>query len=123
VQGFREHTGDALNSNFADPQESSQDAITAGLSAGGQAGAYPLTAKLNRVSSANSTDGVRLPASKPGLVRFIWNNSGNSIRVFPATGDAINGGSPNASVNVANNNLSILICTAFGNWYGALALA
>ena len=73
------------------------DSITAG-STQTQAGATALTGRINRVTvSGTNGDGVKLPTAVAGLICEIINgDSAQTIDVWPATGDKIQGGSSNA---------------------------
>ena len=73
------------------------NSITAG-STQTQAGATALTTMVNRVTvSGTDGDGVKLPTAIAGLEILIINDdSAQTIKVWPATGDAIDGGSANA---------------------------
>jgi len=73
------------------------DSITAG-STQSQAGATALTGTINRVTvSGTNGDGVKLPTAVAGLTCLIINaDSAQTIDVWPATGDKIQGGSSNA---------------------------
>ncbi len=65
-------------------------------------GQRALTATVNEVSTAAVTgDVVTLPSAAAGRAVLIINNGANTIQVFPASGDAIDGGSANAAVNQA----------------------
>ena len=71
--------------------------ITAG-STQTQAGATALTKDINRITvSGTDGDGVKLPAAVAGAkVEIINDDSAETIKIWPATGDAIDGGSANA---------------------------
>ena len=73
------------------------DSITAGTTQS-QAGATALTGTFNRVTvSGTNGDGVKLPAASAGLEVTIDNaDSAQTIDVWPATGNKIEGGSDNA---------------------------
>jgi len=66
-----------------------------------QAGAVGLTTTYNEITvSVTSGDAVRLPAAVEGLVIHIVNKADNSITVFPASGDSLDGGSVDAGVTL-----------------------
>ncbi len=69
------------------------DTITAG-STQTQAGATALTTNINRVTvSGTNGDGVKLPSAVSGLVVDIVNDdSAQTIQIWPATSDTIDGG-------------------------------
>jgi hypothetical protein len=71
--------------------------ITAG-STQTQAGATALTKDINRVTvSGTNGDGVKLPAAVVGAkIEIINDDAAQTIQIWPATGDAIDGGSANA---------------------------
>ena len=71
--------------------------ITAG-STQTQAGATALTKDINRVTvSGTDGDGVALPAAVAGAkIEIINDDSAQTIQIWPASGDAIDGGSANA---------------------------
>ena len=71
--------------------------ITAG-STQTQAGATALTKDINRITvSGTDGDGVKLPAAVAGAkVEIINDDAAQTIKIWPATGDAIDGGSANA---------------------------
>ena len=71
--------------------------ITAG-STQSQAGATALTKDINRVTvSGTDGDGVKLPAAVVGAkIEIINDDAAQTIQIWPATGDAIDGGSANA---------------------------
>ena len=75
--------------------------ITAGTTQT-QAGATALTTDINRVITvAVASDGVKLPAANSGQYITIRNNGANNLKIWPASGDAIDGG----SVDAADSNL------------------
>lgn len=81
-------------------------------------GQMPLTAEVNIVSTvANASDTVTLRLATQGRTQFIRNNGANVLQIYPATGDAINGGSVNASVTL-NPGAAVRFVTADAtNWY------
>lgn len=84
-----------------------------------QAAGTKLQSGLNSVSSvANGSDACTMPQAKPGAVILIANNGGNTMDLFPFLGDTINDAVKNAAVSVADNTLSVYICTTAGLWFG-----
>lgn len=82
--------------------ESATNAITASTTQT-QVGGTALTTQQNRISvCANSGDAVTLAALTPGQSQTIYNDGAQPAKVFPASGMAIDGGSANASVPLAN---------------------
>jgi hypothetical protein len=94
------NTGNTPSSSPANWASVGGSSITAAITAGTtqtQAGATALVADINNISvCANSGDGVKLKAAAAGLYQTIINNGAESAKVWPATGDRINGGSANA---------------------------
>lgn len=91
---------------------------------GGQASAVLLITVYNQVSTVATTgDSLRLPVSSPGMQLTIMNRGANTLALFPASGETINGGAANASVNVATNQQAVMTCTLAGSWFGPIALA
>ena len=59
---------------------------------GGQANATQLSAKYNTVSTvASGGDSVKLPSATASTEVFIINGGGATLRVYPQTGEYING--------------------------------
>lgn len=116
--GNRLIDGQTLDTNFAYPFLSTQDAITAGAG-GTQANATLLVARINTVSTVvTSADSVKLPPSKPGQVIFITNASANSMQVF-AHGTATINGIDGQATGVAQAAASQVMYTTSvaGKWY------
>lgn len=90
---------------------------------GGQSGATPLTAQINRVTTvATAADSVVLPAAVPGLEITVINAAAsNSMNLFPASGDAINALSANAAFAVAAGKTATLYCAVAGTWHSVLS--
>ena len=113
-------------------REKSNQGLTA-LAGGGQSGATLLSAGINVITTvANANDSVMLPAvtlatsgyfKTPALGAAITviNLGANPVAVFPASGDAINGGSANASIVLTP--LAVItfsagrIVSGAGQWY------
>lgn len=62
-----------------------------------QATAAALSASkfIHRVTGANGSLGVRLPAGVAGQIHIIVNTVNNTLNIFPATGEEINNGGAN----------------------------
>ncbi len=95
------------------------DSITAG-STQTQAGATALTGMINRVTvSGTNGDGVKLPAAVAGLQVTIDNaDSAQTIDVWPATGNKIEGGSDNAvdPTSIQFGTSRTYFCVDGDNW-------
>ncbi len=96
------------------------DSTTTGIVAhagGGQANAVALATMLNVVATvATIGDSVKLPPSYAGFVRIVTNEAANSLNVFPATGDQINGAGANAAYALAGGHNAIFVCFQPGDW-------
>jgi hypothetical protein len=80
-----------------DEHRSVTNSITAG-STQTQAGATAMTTGYNRVTASGTDgDGVKLPTAAEGLIVHVVNDdSAQTIKIWPATSDAVDGGSANA---------------------------
>ena len=84
---------------------------------GGQGAATQITAMQVQVSTvATTADSVKLPASQPGLEIVLVNNGANSMNVFPATGEQINGGGANVAAAQAAAAVTFYMCFVTGSW-------
>lgn len=95
--------------------------LTASVSAAGttQGTGTALTTVNNIVTSAtaSSAEAVVLPTASAGITAFIVNTTAVTIKVFPASSDAIDGGSANASVDLAPYSSVSLIAADATDWY------
>lgn len=92
------------------------NSITA-FSGGGQSSAQALTSMLNRVATvAAQGDSVRLPASAPGLEIMVVNRGANSMQVFGAGTDTINGIATATGISQGVNTAAVYTCAVAGNW-------
>lgn len=92
---------------------------TATVAAAGtnQATAAALTTGFTLVSGADDTKGVVLPAAAAGLVCVIKVGDGADLKVYPATGDAINALSANAALTVVDDVCFALFALDGTTWY------
>jgi hypothetical protein len=101
------------------------------LAGGGQAGATPLPAFINEVSTVvTNADSVMLPAGIPGLAVVVINDGASTLQVYGVPANPNNGGTgdtiaPNTSVaqaatgtgvSQATVKASIYYCFAPGKW-------
>lgn len=107
-----------LRQNFP-PLRSTETGITAGAG-GTQTGAYQLTAEYNWISTvATTNDSVRLPALNSALIGLhlrIRNNGANTARIFPFSGQTIDGGSVDAAITLAAGAGVTLVSDTASNW-------
>lgn len=94
------------------------DNVTAGTTQT-QAGATGLELGFNRVTTATSNDGVRLPLTTGGGECVIRNDGGAAIKVWPPTGMAIDDGSANAADanTLADGNARRYQAISETDWY------
>ena len=66
-------------------------------------GAGPLTKEINEVSTvASANDTVTLPTAEAGISLVIVNNGTETLQVFPASADSIDGQSVNTSITMTS---------------------
>jgi len=90
-----------------------------------QGNAAAVTAGFTLVTDANATKGVVLPAASAGLVVIIKNaDAANAVlKVYPASGDAINALAANASYDMAAKTSMLLVAYDATTWYTVPLLA
>lgn len=89
-----------------------------------QANAAALSDGFNLVSAADGTKGVRLPAAAAGRVVIIKNNtSAQTLKVWPATGDAINAVVADSNATMAGLTSWLMIAYDATTWYTVPLLA
>ena len=81
-----------------------------------QATAAALSYGANFVSAADGTKAVRLPAAAAGAVVIVKNEVAAILPVFPASGDAINALSANASLDMAASTSAVLVAKDATTW-------
>jgi len=92
---------------------------TATVAAAGdaQANAAAITTGFTLVSAADATKGVKLPAAVAGAVCIVKNNVAAVLKVWPATGDAINAESVNANDVLAASTSATYVAYDATTWY------
>lgn len=95
--------------------------VASGLTATGnsQATALLLSADVNEITTTAASTGVRFPDAtvcSPGDSIVVFNGGANSLSVYPATGESINGLSANASFAVAANARTICYKVSTTRW-------
>lgn len=110
-------TVDVLRVLLPPPRPLDVTAVAAAGSAQGDAAALALG--LNVVSAADGTKGVKLPAAAAGRVVFVKSTTaGQVLKVYPATGDAINALSANTALSLASGATpAILVAADAATWY------
>lgn len=80
-------------------------------------GQTPLVSSVNEVSTvANANDVVTLPAAENGRICLVANRGANTLQIFPASGEAIDELSANASTTLATNDRMILFAVSGTRW-------
>lgn len=116
-------TADELEAILTGGDSSSLVTGITAYAGGGQANATALTGRWNNVTTvATAADSVKLPAATAGLTVTVRNGASNSLAVFPASGDAINALSANASITVPT--LGVMTFTAINSttWYSSIGV-
>ena len=81
-------------------------------------GQQPLTKRMNIVGTvANANDVVTLPPAAQGRQVLVRNEGANTLQIFPASGDRVNGGSVDASVTLAASTGLTLEAVDATDWY------
>lgn len=101
-------------------KRSATDSITA-FATGGQASAVALITDINEISvSGTDQDSVKLPAGVAGMEIIVINNdAGQTVDVFPFSGDFING-NENTALNVAQQKQARFTCYKTDYWFGSV---
>ena len=99
-----------------------QTGITA-FAGGGQGSATQLTAQVCVVTTvATAADSVKLLAAVKGLQQIVFNrDSADSMNVFPASGDAIDGLAADTAVAIAAGKSRIFCAVDTTNWHSHLS--
>ena len=80
-------------------------------------GQMPLTKEINQISvCANANDTVTLPSAVSGERITVINNGAQTLRIFPASGDAINGGAVDAATTLASGTSAVFNSYDGTNW-------
>ena len=82
-----------------------------------QGDAAALSLGFNLVTGADDTKGVLLPAVVAGSVVIIKVDAGADLKVWPATGDAINAIAANSAMTVVDDVCFMLIALDGTTWY------
>lgn len=74
------------------------------------------TKNIHNITGGASLSAVVLPAATAGQIHYVFNRSGNSIRVFPASGESIGVTSTNTNIIIGTGSSFLLVATSAGNW-------
>lgn len=92
--------------------------VSATVSAAGtdQAGATALTNEVNRVTTVAAGAGARLPTAVAGMAVPVFSDGANALKVYPATGAAIDALSTNAAHTLAVGEEAIYFALSSTLW-------
>lgn len=94
---------------------------TAQAATGATQGAQALPTSIVEYTTSTVNYGPTLPASAaPGDKYWIQNSSANTIKVWPASGFNINGGSADAALSLTTLKNAVFISLGNGNWFANL---
>lgn len=88
-----------------------------------QGNAAALSEGLNVVSAADGTKGVRLPTAVAGAVVIVKNTAAAALKIYPATGGAINAVAANGSYDITNLTSTLLVASSATQWYSVPLVA
>ena len=84
----------------------------------GQGDAAALSFGINVVSAADGTKGVILPVAEAGAIVIIKNTASAILKIYPATGGAINAVAANGAFSTTANPVPlVLFATSATQWY------
>jgi hypothetical protein len=82
-----------------------------------QTDAAAITTGFTLVTGADNAKGVKLPAAAAGLVCIIKVGTGDDLKVWPNTGDAINAIAADTAMTVVDDVCFMLIALDGTTWY------
>jgi len=83
-----------------------------------QGAATQLVNGVNRITvCANANDAVKLPAAEAGARVAVINRGAQTLQVFPASGDKIDGGAADASTTLATTKVAVFASIDGTDWY------
>jgi len=88
-----------------------------------QGDAAAIATGFTLVSAANGTKGVLLPAATAGKVCIVKNNAAGALKIWPATGDAINAVAPDGAYSITNLTSVLLVAYDDTTWYSVPLVA
>ena len=94
----------------------STQTLAAAGSAQGDAGT--ITGQLVFVTGADATKGVILPTVTNGKFIIVVNTANAVLKIYPASGEKIQGGTANANISLAAYGVFLCGYKASGDWYG-----
>jgi hypothetical protein len=88
-----------------------------------QGDAAALAEGINVVSAADGTKGVILPTAVAGMVIIVKNTAAGALKIYPATGGAINAVAANSAYSITNLTSSLLVASSTTQWYSVPLVA
>jgi hypothetical protein len=88
-----------------------------------QGNAAALSEGLNVVSAADGTKGVRLPTAVAGMVVIVKNTVAGALKIYPATGGAINAITADSEYSITNLTSTMLVASSATQWYSVPLVA
>jgi hypothetical protein len=70
------------------------------------------------VTGADATKGVILPTVTNGKFIIVVNTANAVLKIYPASGEKIQGGTANANISLAAYSVFLCGYKASGDWYG-----
>ena len=98
------------------------DAITGFVSlaqtaSGSAQGSQTFASDIVEYTSSTSAYGPTLPSdAAPGDMYTVFNNTANTIKVWPASGYALNGGTADAALSLTTKKTATFTSLGNGNW-------
>lgn len=94
-----------------------QDVAAVAAAGSVQGDAAALSEGFNVVSGADATKGVILPTAAIGKVVEVKNTAAAALKIYPATGAAINAVAANGAYSITNLTTTRLVATSTTQWY------
>ena len=88
-----------------------------------QATAAQIATGFTLVSAADATKGILLPAAAAGLTCVIKNNAAAVLKIWPASGDAVNAIAADSNYVLASLTSTVLVAYDATTWYSVPLLA
>jgi len=84
-------------------------------------GGQTLPTSIVEYTTSTSNYGPTLPSdAAPGDKYWVANHSANTIKVWPASGKTINGGSADAALSLTTLKNAVFVSLGNGNWFANL---
>ena len=117
VNGLTDGTG-ALNAASITGTLLNISTQTLAAAGSAQGDASTITGQLVFVTDADATKGVILPTVTKGKFIIVVNTANAVLKIYPASGEKIQGGTANANISLAAYSVFLCGYKASGDWYG-----